>query len=125
MDNGNFFGRIVEYIGGLVKGNAGGGSGLSGLRLPESVTRLEFDEVIALLKKFLCSGEAQSASVEARNHLSAAILEAERSGFQDGWAKLKTLIGDARAREIVQPLLAFVFKRQDEFSTALRIFVGG
>ncbi|MDR0396492.1 MAG: hypothetical protein LBH66_04250 [Oscillospiraceae bacterium] len=126
MDNENILGRIVDYIGGLIRGNASAanGSNLSGLTLPDSVTRNEFGEIVALLKGFLSSGEIQTVTVETRNLLSATVVEAEKTGFEQGWGKLKTLISDTRANEVVQPLLAFAFKHQDEFASVLKIFAG-
>ncbi|GHU65734.1 hypothetical protein FACS1894184_02130 [Clostridia bacterium] len=126
MDNENFIGKIVDFIGGLLKGNGAGGAngGVSGLKLPDSVTHAEFGEVVGLLKGFLGSSDIQTVTVETRNHLSATVVEAEKQGVELGWVKLKTLIGDTRAQELVQPLLSFAFKHQEKFASVLKIFTG-
>ncbi|MDR1262235.1 MAG: hypothetical protein LBK46_01950 [Oscillospiraceae bacterium] len=128
MDNENLIGKIVDFFGGLIKGNSADAFNdageLSGLRLPDTVTPSDFSEIIGLLKSFLSSSEIQSVAVETRNHLSAAVVEAEKSGAEAGWTKLKGLIGSTRAEELVQPLLAFAFKHQGKFASVLKTLMG-
>ncbi|MDR2656936.1 MAG: hypothetical protein LBB86_03815 [Oscillospiraceae bacterium] len=128
MDNENLIGKIVDFFGRLIKGDSAetfsSAGELSSLKLPDTVAQSDFSEIIGLLKSFLSSSEIQSVAVETRNHLSAVVVEAEKSGVEAGWPKLKGLIGSPRAGELVQPLLAFAFKHQGKFASVLNILMG-
>ncbi|GHU76600.1 hypothetical protein AGMMS49992_22570 [Clostridia bacterium] len=129
MENGNVFGKIVEFITGFIKkdGTTSGAAlpDLSSIKLPDAITHGQFGELISLLKGFLGSGEGKAVEINTRNHLSAAVTEAEKAGVSVGWVKIKELITDKRAQEFIQPLLGYAVKNQEQFGSVIQLFVGG